>query len=259
MQRFALFFIGCFALVSLHAQPAIAGLQFFSAYDEYDVQLHLFESGQCKLTLEQLYKKAKDLNEVWKNDLRLISAANKDTNYFESEKYQQDIRPYDDFAENKKRMHFSASFIEWEFAEPSDEYYKALAAKKGRSVDVAFFKAMTFGQRTYQKSVTDYSYCTEYGKGHIIKSFGEWSQYMKRYPNSYRDIADEQLKKATDELMSGSCVCGTKGTWRSELTSFTVMYPKSKLTLIVKHRLKSPIYAAPTGEQYPMRFNCSPG
>ena len=251
--------------ISLNVFAQTAPSKFFPEFAAYEREVRLYEDGKSKLTLKELYDRATSIEPLWSKEIAdVLSANTSQAGVLDTRRFELQIKPYDELVE-KQSDRFVFSYQEELFALPALPFYGKLAQQRGNPADKAFFKLMQglYGRfkvwSRYEKPVSHYSSCINFGANELSKQYGVWNDYKSKYPHAYRDDVAEVIKDIEDVLAAGTCACGDQQSFQSELKFFIKTYPQSKLTSLLAHRLSSPKHAPPQGLVIPMRFNCSPG
>jgi hypothetical protein len=145
------------------------------------------------------------------------------------------------------------------FVEADPDFFVQLAVGHGDAVDREFFAAL---KATYPESVwpvyveqqTDYSGCTRYGSGTLVKTFRTWSQFQARFPRRYIAAVQGEVERISEALIGSTCACGNRASIEQELTQFLQTYRAARLAGAVAARLQA-IQAGTTE----IRVNCQSG
>jgi len=124
------------------------------------------------------------------------------------------------------------------------EYFTKLAAARGKETDRAFFSAL---KATYPNSIwpvyveqqTDYSGCTRFGSMSLVETYRVWSEFQRRFPNSYVTAAKREADAVLDELLESTCACGATAGTEQELEQFLRSFPVSPVRARIDERLKA--------------------
>jgi hypothetical protein len=139
-------------------------------------------------------------------------------------------------------------------AAPNDSFFLQLAHRRGTPSDTAFFHLRnTYGTYSWTQMVTDYSGCTRFGSGDLVRAWKGWSGYRRRYPTHYSLTVRETLEEIESELLQGDCVCGGKEDLVRELQLFVDGLPRDTLVSRVRSRME----AVRRGDVR-IRYNCEP-
>jgi hypothetical protein len=145
------------------------------------------------------------------------------------------------------------------FVEPDIDYFVNLATTRGDRADKAFFAAMkmTYPESiwpVYEEQLTDYSGCTRFGSGDLVRTYAVWSEFQSRYPDRYNHGAAEQWESIRRELTDGTCACDDGTSVKGELDELLRAFPTSPDRSKIERRLLE-LDAGRSG----IRFNCQPG
>ncbi len=145
------------------------------------------------------------------------------------------------------------------FARKTAKYFSELAAKYGGPADIAFFKIETelqpdSGWPIYTKQQTDYSGCTDFASGTLVKSYDQWRAYRAQYPDAYAKEVEDRLADIEGNLTNSTCACGDAAGVEIELHSFIETFPDSPVFEEVRQRLRK-LHDPEVG----MRFDCISG
>jgi hypothetical protein len=119
------------------------------------------------------------------------------------------------------------------FVLPDARFFLELSRKHGGPADIAFFKEMlaTYPVAawipTYIEQLSEVSACTAFQSGQLVRRYGGWLKYARRYPKAYQSQVADELQKIEEETRS-TCSCGK--TWASylrELRNFNKHFPKN--------------------------------
>ena len=120
--------------------------------------------------------------------------------------------------------------------------FSELSSEYGGLVDRSFFELFS---KTYPDSVwpvyltqqTDYSGCTEFGEGHLVRSYREWSRFRTSHPLRYQREVKRIIDQIQEQIVS-TCACGDRDSVLRELREFAAAFPKSPVHQAVKDRIK---------------------
>ena len=143
-------------------------------------------------------------------------------------------------------------------AAPIDSFFLQLAHRRGTSADIAFFRlraatADVQGAPIWVSMVTDYSGCTRFGSGDLVRAWKGWTEYKKGHPARYASTVGETLESIENELLRGDCVCGGKEDLVRELQLFIDGFPNDTLVTQVRTRMEA-VRRGAVG----IRYNCVP-
>jgi hypothetical protein len=127
-------------------------------------------------------------------------------------------------------------------AEPDPHFFSELSSEYGGFVDRSFFELFS---KTYPDGVwpvyltqqTDYSGCTEFGEGHLVRSYREWSRFRTSHPLRYQREVKRIIDQIQEQIVS-TCACGDRDSVLRELREFAAAFPKSPVHKAVKDRIK---------------------
>ena len=144
-------------------------------------------------------------------------------------------------------------------AEPDPIFFQALARKYGKPADVEFFRnylaTLPNGVfKSYVEQQTDYSGCTAFGKGELVRRYAGWLAYRSSYPHAYLNQVTEQLTAIEAEVSESTCACGSRDEVLRELRQFAARFPASPVIKSVLRRIREVQKSAS-----PIRFNCVSG
>jgi hypothetical protein len=143
-------------------------------------------------------------------------------------------------------------------AEPDAQYFWRLASEYGNAVDRNFFALFraTFPDGVwpvYLSQQTDFSGCTEFGKGHLVRSYREWSRFKASHPRRYQREVQRLIDEIQDEVLS-TCACGDRDSVLRELREFAAAFPRSPVNKAVQDRIRDLEQGSSE-----IRFDCSSG
>lgn len=144
-------------------------------------------------------------------------------------------------------------------AEPDPSFFQALAKKYGKPADIEFFRnylaTLPNGVfKSYVEQQTDYSGCTAFGKGELVRRYAGWLAYRSSYPQAYLNQVTEQLTAIEAEVTEGTCACGSRDEVLRELRQFADRFPASPVIMNLLKRIREIQESAS-----PIRFNCVSG
>ena len=152
---------------------------------------------------------------------------------------------------------FKLNLEEFVFVQPDPEFFLALAKQHGDQADRAFFQryqAMFPDPSSwplYHERQTDIGGCTKFGALALVRAYESWSIYQQAYPHRYSAPVAKLLNDLQNELLEGSCACGSKEETLLELQEFVRTFPQASLTPKVQQRLR-----AIELDQSGIRFHC---
>jgi hypothetical protein len=143
--------------------------------------------------------------------------------------------------------------------EPDPTFFLALAKKYGGRTDVEFFRnylaTLPGGVwPSWDEQQTDYSGCTAFGRGELVKRYAGWLAFRSKYPHAYSEQVADELTDIESEVGDTTCACGSKDEVLHELQEFADTFPTSPvIRKVLKriHELKE--------STSPIRFNCISG
>jgi len=232
-KRLSLVFLLWLCLPLLPAgagQPPIPG-----AVHYYAAALQRYQQDPQATTLESLYLQARTAARGLAPVLEHLGHADYDT-----------VEGIDGMVVDRTEMIYAV---------PDNRYFKRLADAQGGPADKAFF---ALHEKTrpddaspvYLRQVTDYSGCTRYGKGELVRFYGQWQAFRQNYPAAYAEPAGEMLGDIERRFTRPVCACADKDTVVREFELFIKTYADSKLAGKLKKRIKAIHREEENGERY---------
>jgi hypothetical protein len=79
----------------------------------------------------------------------------------------------------------------------------------------------------YIEMQTDYTGCTLFGGGKLVRSYRRWLEFRDHYPAPYRRFVAKALSAIEEEMDQGACACGEGDRMAEELSECARSFPKS--------------------------------
>jgi len=116
---------------------------------------------------------------------------------------------------------------------PSARFFLDLSRKHGGAADVAFFKEMlatypvTPWVPTYVEQLGDASACTAFQSGQLVRRYGGWLKYARKYPAAYGPEVTDELRKIEEQTRSMCSCAKSRTSYVRELRNFNRHFPKN--------------------------------
>ncbi len=143
-------------------------------------------------------------------------------------------------------------------ATPDSKFFGALAEKKGRPADKAFFKMLVATKpdgvwAAYFEQQTDVTGCMRFDLPELPSIYSGWLDFKARFPEAYTEQVLQELHGLDDALLS-DCACGAKATVVAGLEAIAKALPKAPVAARLRERLNE-IRDGKTK----IRFQCASG
>jgi len=128
------------------------------------------------------------------------------------------------------------------YAQPDPAFLDALAQQHGLAADRDFFRLyrrywnedllpayLSIGKRPTP--------CVRFGEGVLQDQYAGWSEYVRRYPESYRGFTRQTLADLEEAVGLGVCTCTDAASVQRELGSFVERFPNSPAAPKARSRL----------------------
>jgi hypothetical protein len=128
------------------------------------------------------------------------------------------------------------------YAQPDPAFLDALAQQHGLAADRDFFRLY----RSYWNEDLLPAYlsigkrptpCVRFGEGVLQEQYAGWSEYVRRYPGSYKGFTRQTLADLEEAVGLGVCTCTDAASVQRELGSFIKRFPNSPVVAKVRSRL----------------------
>jgi hypothetical protein len=128
--------------------------------------------------------------------------------------------------------------------EPDTRFFSTLAGKIGTAQDRLYFnfmlKVMPDGYwPVYMMQQTDVGGCIDFGKASLSTLYKEGTGILPKLTGYYRQQLDGTIEDIADQLIGGTCACGTIASVKRELQTFLEMNPKAPIAERVRARMEA--------------------
>jgi hypothetical protein len=132
---------------------------------------------------------------------------------------------------------------EWLGAWPDYDYFLRLAEKRGLEEDIALFTLLKaqydHGRKSYVYPFGDFQGCTIFGSLKLTNSYAKWLDYKKKYPASYREMVENEMRDIEREFTDTSPSCNSRDDVIKEYRAFLKELDKSELRDDLEEQLES--------------------